>query len=60
LADRKITVGGPHQLKIWREAEPDAPEGSWYKTFGSFKIDGEGKYPQTFFLRGQVARGKKL
>ena len=47
-------------LKIWRESEPDAPEGAWYKDFGSFKICGEGKYPKTFLLRGQAARGKKL
>ena len=60
LAERKITVEGLYQLKIWRESEPDAPEGDWYKDFGSFKVCGEGKYPKTFLLRGQVARGAKL
>jgi hypothetical protein len=48
------------ELKLWRESEPEAPEGAWYKDFGSFKICGEGKYPKTFLLRGQAARGKKL
>jgi hypothetical protein len=28
--------------------EPEAPEGAWYKDFGSFKIGGEGEYPKTF------------
>jgi hypothetical protein len=32
----------------------------WYKDIGSFKICGEGKYPETFLLRGQPARGQKL
>jgi transposase InsO family protein len=60
LLDRKITVDDLYQLKLWREFEPDAPEGPWVKDFGSFKICGEGKYPKTFLLRGQVAKGQKL
>ena len=60
LAERKITVEGLYQLKLWRESDPDAPEGAWYKDFGSFKICGEGKFPKTFLLRGQAARDKKL
>jgi hypothetical protein len=60
LAERKITIEDLYLLKVWRESEPDAPEGSWYKDFGSFKICGEGKYPKTFLLRGQAARGEKL
>jgi hypothetical protein len=60
LSKRKITADDLYQLKIWRESEPDAPEGPWYKDFGSFKICGEGKYPKTFLLREQAARGKKL
>ena len=49
-----------YQLKLWRESEPVAPDGPWYKDFGSFKVCGEGKYPKTFLLRGQAARGQKL
>ena len=55
LRERQI-----YRLKLWRESEPEAPEGLWYKDFGSFKICGEGKYPKTFLLAGQVAKGKKL
>jgi len=32
----------------------------WFKDFGSFKICGEGKYPKTFLLSGQTAKGQKL
>ena len=60
LAERQITAEDLYQLKLWRESEPDAPDGPWYKDFGSFKICGEGKFPKTFLLRGQVAKGKPL
>jgi len=49
-----------YQLKLWRESDPEAPDGPWFKDFGSFKICGEGQYPKTFLLRGQAARGKEL
>ena len=57
LRERKITVEDLYQLKVWRESNPDAPEGLWYKDFGSC---GDGEYPKTFLLAGQVARGQKL
>jgi hypothetical protein len=60
LRDRKITVEDLYQLKLWRESQPDAPDGPWFKECGSFKVCGEGKYPKTFLLRGQAARGQKL
>ena len=59
LRDRQITVDDLYQL-LWRESEPEAPDGPWFKDFGSFKICGEGQYPKTFLLHGQAARGKKL
>jgi hypothetical protein len=60
LAERQITAEDLYRLKVWRESEPEAPEGLWYKDFGSFKICGEGKFPKTFLLKGQVAKGKPL
>jgi hypothetical protein len=60
LRERKITAEDLYQLKSWRESEPDAPDGSWYKDFGSFKICGEGQFPRTFLLRDQSAKGSKL
>jgi hypothetical protein len=60
LRDRKITVDDLYQLKLWRESEPDAPDGLWFKDFGTFKICGEGAFPKTFLLAGQPAKGKKL
>ena len=60
LRERKITAEDLYKLKLWRESEPDAPDGLWTKDFGSFKICGERKYPKTFLLAGQAAKGKKL
>ena len=60
VRERKIAAADLYALKLWRETHPDAPEGPWFKDFGSFKICGEGKYPKTFLLRGQPARGLRL
>jgi hypothetical protein len=60
LQERRITTEDLYQLKAWRESEPDAPDGEWYKDFGSFKVCGYGRYPKTFLLKGQAARGKAL
>ena len=59
-AERKLAGEDLYRLKLWRQTEPEAPDGPWYKDFGSFKICGEGKYPKTFLLRGQPAKGKPL
>ena len=60
LRERQITPEDLYQLKTWRESSPDAPDGLWYKDFGSFKICGDGQYPKTFLLAGQAAKGQKL
>ena len=60
LKEREITEDDLYRLKLWRDMEPEAPEGPWYKDFGSFKICGEGCYPKTFLLRGQTATGERL
>lgn len=58
--ERRVSPDDLYALLRWRKTEPEAPDGLWYKDFGSFKICGEGKYPKTFLLRGQVARGTKI
>ena len=58
--ERHITADDLYRLKLWCESGPEAIEGLWFKDFGSFKICGEGKYPKTFLLRNQVAKGKEI
>ncbi|HQZ17987.1 MAG TPA: hypothetical protein PKU70_08465 [Vicinamibacteria bacterium] len=60
LRERKISAADLYALRLWRESEPEAPDGDWYKDFGSFKICGQGQYPKTFLLRGQPAKGRAL
>ncbi len=60
MRDRKVTLDDLSQLRLWVELKPSVPEGLWYKDFGSFKLCGEGKYPKTFLLPGQLAIGQKL
>ncbi|MBI3475191.1 MAG: hypothetical protein HY010_05630 [Acidobacteria bacterium] len=60
MRDRNISLDDLSQLRTWLETRPDVPSGSWFKDFGSFKLCGEGKYPKTFLLAGQIATGEKL
>ncbi len=55
-----MTTEDRYELKVWRESEPDAPDGPWFKDFGSFKICGEGKLPKRFLLKGKLPKGKPL
>ena len=60
VRERQIPAEDLYKLKLWRESEPEASDGPWYKDFGSFKICGEGELPKTFLLKGQAAKGKSL
>ena len=60
LRERKITAEDLYKLKLWRESEPEAPDGECYKDFGTFKICGVGQLPKTFILEGQPAKGEKI
>jgi hypothetical protein len=42
------------------KSEPFAPEGDWYKDFGSFKLCGRGEYPKTFPIRDMRPRGEEI
>jgi hypothetical protein len=42
------------------QTRPDAPDGRWFKDFGSFKLCGEGQFPKTFLLKGQAAQGREI
>ncbi|MGO9086905.1 MAG: hypothetical protein ACLQBK_16910 [Candidatus Sulfotelmatobacter sp.] len=60
MRDRNISLDDLNQLRVWLETKPKVPTRPWYKDFGSFKLCGEGKYPETFLLAAQVAAGEKL
>ena len=60
MRDRSIGMLDLNRLRLWIGSRPEVPEGEWYKDFGSFTLCGEGRYPKTFLVRGQAARGVKL
>ena len=60
MRDRSISLEDLNQLRLWVESKPEVPDGDWYKDFGTFKLCGSGRYPSTFLLAGQSARGRRL
>jgi len=44
----------------WKSQDPGAPDGDWYKDFGTLKLCGKGRFPSTFLMSGQPAKGKRL
>lgn len=60
MRDRNISIADLDKLRVGIESNPIVPEGKWYKDFGSFKICGEGSYPKTFLLSGQLVKGESV
>lgn len=58
--ERDITLADLRRLQEWVKAEPQAPEGDWYKDFGSFKLCGSGEYPRTVLAKGMAAFGEEI
>ena len=60
MRDRNIGIEDLNRLRVWLDSSPEAPEGPWFKGFGSFKLCGKGRFPTTFLLTGQTATGRQL
>lgn len=45
------------KLQEWVRTGPTAPEGDWYKDFGSFILCGTGKFPKTVLEKGMKPFG---
>jgi hypothetical protein len=60
VQEREITLADLSRLQEWVKSEPQAPEGDWYKDFGSFKLCGFGEYPRTVLSKGMAAFGEKI
>lgn len=52
VEQREISLTDLRRLQAWVKSEPNAPDGDWYKDFGSFKLCGSGQYPKTVLLKG--------
>ncbi len=60
VAEREITTEQLELLLDWLEAEPEVPEGRWFKRFLAFTVCGEDEWIKTFLRPDQAALGEEL
>ncbi len=60
IQSRKIPSTQLALLATWLDAEPDVPEGEWYKRFSGVTVCGEGELIKTSLLPGQAPKGKRV
>lgn len=59
-SERKISTDQLGQLANWLRAEPEVPDGKWFKKFSGMIVCGEGELIKTFLQPGQVPTGKEI
>jgi len=47
-------------LQAWVRTNPEAPDGDWYKDFGTFLLCGAGQYPKTVLEKGMKPYGEEI
>ena len=60
IRQRQIGLDEIRQFLAWARTEPEAPDGDWYKDFGSFKLCGRGAYPKTILTEDMQAFGQEI
>ena len=60
VQQRQISVADLERMRVWAKSQPQAPEGEWYKDFGSFKLCGSGEYAKTVLAKGMKAYGTEI
>jgi hypothetical protein len=58
--ERCISINDLQSLQTWVRTGPSAPDGDWYKDFGSFMLCGTGKLPKTVLEKGMKPFGKPI
>jgi hypothetical protein len=58
--DRNISAAQLGLLANWMRANPEVPEGKWFKKFPGMTVCGEGELIKTFLQPGQVATGEEI
>ena len=59
-SERKISTDQLRLLADWLRAEPEVPDGKWFKKFSGMIVCGEGELIKTFLQPGQVPTGKEI
>lgn len=60
IQSRKIPATQVDLLAKWLDAEPEVPQGQWYKRFSAMTVCGEGELIKTFLLPGQSPKGERV
>ncbi|MCC6364375.1 MAG: hypothetical protein IT165_12695 [Bryobacterales bacterium] len=60
IDERRISMSDLLALQEWVMKGPTAPEGDWYKDFGSFILCGSGQFPKTVLEKGMKPYGDPI
>ena len=60
VQQREITLADLRRLQEWVKSGPRAPDGDWYKDFGTFKLCGSGEYPRTVLTGSMRPFGQQI
>ena len=55
VSDEQIVL-----LARWLDADPEVPNGQWFKKFPGMTVCGEGELIKTFLQPEQIATGKEI
>ena len=55
ISDEQIVL-----LARWLDANPEVPNGKWFRKFPDFTVCGEGELIKTFLLPGQAPDGSEI
>jgi hypothetical protein len=58
--EREISLDDLGRLQEWVKSDPSAPNGDWYKDFGSFILCGSSEFPKTVLLKGMKPYGEPI
>jgi hypothetical protein len=60
VKSRNISADQLGPLADWLSAQPEVPEGKWFKRFPGMTVCGESQLIKTFLQPNQAASGKEL
>ena len=58
--ERRIPVRDLLALQALVRTSPVAPDGDWYRDFGSFVLSGAGMFPKTVLEKGMKPSGRPI
>jgi hypothetical protein len=60
VQQRNISAPQLRFMLRWVDAQPEVPNGRWFKRFSELIVCGEGEWVKTFLVPGQIAGGEEV